>query len=381
MVSDKFCLQPWAGLDIDLSGNIRPCCKFREPLAKNWQNQNIYTTSIAEYKNSIGLQTLKESFMRGEKPDACIRCWEDETVGYASKRIMDQENWNQEFLNYDLNNSNTLLLTLPFSNLCNLKCRICGPYSSTSWIKETQDLFNKKYSTSTWSEQEKIWKEILDISSEVVEIHIHGGEPFLYDNDKHIELLSLLSDSPHSHKVKLHYNTNCTIFPDEKYWNFFEKLGWVDIQTSIDDLGSRFEYNRKNAKWNDVEQNLLKYKDTIINKNNMQLSISTTVSVFTIYYLEEFFDYISKNNLPKPWLGKLYNPPYYRCSIFPNQYKNIILKKLQNSKYDDIKTISNWILTDDSDKLNEFRNKTVLHDQYRNESFKNTFSEIYEWLF
>jgi MoaA/NifB/PqqE/SkfB family radical SAM enzyme len=381
MKSPHFCYEPWVGIDIDNTGIIRPCCKFNNKIAENWDNLSINTSSIADYKASKGLQTLKEQFLRGEKPIACDRCWKDENTNYFSKRQLDSQRWKNEFVEQNLNDSQTLLLTIPLSNICNLKCRICNPHNSSSWIKEFVDVYNNKVSSPNWISNEDTWETLLNISENLIELHLHGGEPFLYDNERHLEILSKIVRSKNSKKIRLHYSTNCTIFPDQKYWDIFDNLGWIDIQPSIDDIGKRFEYNRKNAVWNEVEDNLFKYRDTIKNKDNIQFSISTTVSVFTINYLDEFFDYLYKNNLPKPYFGRLVNPAYYRCSIFPESNRDKIFDKIKNSKHKDIQSISQWVLLDDSKHLPEFRNRIELHDNYRNESFAEVFPEINSLLF
>ena len=381
MLPKNFCHAPWVSIEIDQEGGrLRPCCKFRPNMAADWENFNINNHSISDYKNSNGLKKLKESFLRGERPSPCIRCWQDEDANYKSKRILDFENWQDKLLQYDLDKSETLWLTLPLGTICNLKCRICSPISSTSWLKEYKDLYNKDVVKNNWESDPKIWKEILNIAGTSIDIHLHGGEPFLYDNDKHLELLETISSSSSADKVKLHYNTNASIFPDKKYWDYWLKFKWVDIQPSIDDMEHRFEYNRKNAVWLSVAQNLFMYRDLIEKSDNMQFSISTTVSVFTIYYLKEFFDWAVNNGLPKPWLGKLFNPEYYRCSIFPKEYKNIIREKLNNSGHSDLISISSWLDQDDSHLLETFRTTTAMHDKYRKESFSTTFPEINSWL-
>lgn len=380
MKSPHFCYEPWVGIDIDNSGTIKPCCKFNETIANNWENYNINNISINDYKKSKGIITLQQQFLNGEKPSACERCWKDEKANYLSKRTMDYERWTDNFNIVDLNQPKTLLLTLPLSNTCNLKCRICGPNASTSWIKEYQDINGQKISNNIL-ESDVAWQNILNITYDILELHLHGGEPFLYDNDKHLHLLDKLSKSKNSNKIRLHYNTNCTVFPNKKYWDLFEKFGRVDIQPSIDDFGKKFEYNRKNAIWKDVENNLFSYRDLISTKQNMQLSISTTVSIFTVYYLEEFYDYIYKNNLPKPWLGRLNKPTYYKCTVFPEKFKKLIIEKLLRSKYVDLKKISSWLSDDDSFHLEELKKRITIHDMYRNESFENTFPEIYPFVF
>lgn len=380
-MTSSFCHQPWTGLDIDNSGTIRPCCKFNTKIAEGWEGYNINNMSIDDYKKSSGLENLKESFLSDQKPTACERCWKDEAANYPSKRTMDGKRWKKEFDEVDLTVSKTLLLTLPLGNICNLKCRICSPNSSSSWKKEFQDIYNIRYKATDWANDDAVWQSLLAMTGDILELHLHGGEPFLYDNEKHLEILDKISNSPNASKIRLHYNTNGTVFPDQKYWDVFDKLGWVDIQPSIDDIGTRFEYNRKNAKWDEVKENLIKYRDYINARPNMQLSISTTVSVFTIYYLDEMFTYFAENNLPKPWLGKLSKPEYYRCSIFPSEYKEIIKNKLLSSSHEDLQNISQWLSDDDSALLDNFRDNIKLHDAYRKESFEQIFPEIYSWLF
>ena len=78
-----------------------------------------------------------------------------------------------------------------------------------------------------------------------------------------------------------------------------------------------------------VEENLQNYKAMI--DDNFQLSISCTVSIFTIVYLDEIFEYYLKNNLPKPWLGRLHSPTHYQCSVLPLVSKQKLQQKYQNS--------------------------------------------------
>jgi hypothetical protein len=58
----------------------------------------------------------------------------------------------------------------------------------------------------------------------------------------------------------LYYNTNGTIC-DEEFFKLWAPFKEVTINFSIDDIGSRFEYQRKNAKWTEVQANIVKYKE------------------------------------------------------------------------------------------------------------------------
>lgn len=378
-MNENFCYHPWVGLDISSDGELRPCCKFR-PELENWKKFYIQD-GISDYNNSNEILSLKKQFLEGKKPDGCLRCWKDEEAGYPSKRQMDYGNFSTELNNHNLNSKdNFLFLSIPVGNFCNLKCRICGPNSSTTWIKEWKDIFGEKKSVQDWHKNPNIWQDILDYSKNSLEIHIHGGEPFLYDSKEHIELLDYLIDTNSSEQVKIHYSTNGTIFPNNEYWEKWKKFKWIDIQLSIDDMDRRFEYNRHPANWNIVKENLFKYRDNVAAGNNLQLSISTTVSVFTIFYLEEFFDFMYANRIPKPWLGRLQRPYYYRVGVFPDNVKQQVRKKLEGSKYEDLRKISSWLDDNESEHWDTFLKYAKIHDEYRKENFQQTFPEIYKLL-
>jgi MoaA/NifB/PqqE/SkfB family radical SAM enzyme len=378
-MNNNFCHHPWVGLDIQNDGELRPCCKFKPDL-ENWKKFYIQD-GIENYNNSYEISELKKQFLNGKKPAGCMRCWKDEDAGYPSKRQLDYSNFPAELDNHDLESQdNFLFLTIPIGNFCNLKCRICSPSASTTWIKEWNDLFGEKRTTQDWHKNSTVWQDVLKYSENSLEIHILGGEPFLYDTKEHFELLDHLIDSNSSKKIKIHYNTNGTIFPHSEYWEKWKKFKWVDIQLSIDDMGRRFEYNRHPANWNVVKKNLFKYRDNIAVSNNLQLSISTTVSAFTIFYLEEFFDFMHANSIPKPWLGRLQRPYYYRASVFPADVKQLIREKLKNSKYEDLRKIISWVDDNDSEHWNTFLKYAEIHDKYRKENFQQTFPEIYNML-
>ena len=109
----------------------------------------------------------------------------------------------------------------------------------------------------------------------------------------------------------------------------------------------------------------------------MQLSISTTVSVFTIAYLDEFFDWIKKNKLPEPYLGRLEYPYYYQVNVLPNNIREKIKNKLEVSKHNSLIKIANWLSEDNSIHWNKFLEVTKLHDQYRKENAQEIFHRIF----
>jgi MoaA/NifB/PqqE/SkfB family radical SAM enzyme len=363
------CPHPWTGLEIATDGTISPCCKFRADLFPNWPNFNV-KDGIDHYRNSDALSELKQEFINGKQPAACVRCWKDEAANLPSKRQLDTERWSTQ-----LDQSKIQFITLPMGNLCNLQCRICSPHQSSSLIKEWQAIYGEKISRQEWHKDPVIWNEIIEIAKGSLEIHIHGGEPFLLEQREHVVLLENLVASGAASNIRLHYSTNGTTWPSEDLWTAWKNFHWVDIQVSVDDCGERFEYNRYPAKWEKVKDNLLAFKATVSANNNLQLSISTTVSAYTIAYLDEFFDEISKLGLPEPWLGRLHTPQHYRIGSLPHDARQAIKEKLAGSANQTLQNASAWLDDDDGDWA-EFVRLTKQHDQYRHADFAEIFPKL-----
>ena len=252
MLPKSFCHQPWNGLFLKQNGSIWPCCKYRPELDKNFQNYYIQSNSIEEYKDSKFVKTLQQQFLNGEKPVPCDQCWKDEDAGFQSQRQLVNKRWKDEFDNYDFDSNDFNLLSIPVGNYCNLKCRICNPGDSSTWIKEYLDLYGKKHPRQSWFNDDAVWQKIIDHSRGALEIHLHGGEPFLLDSAQHINFLSQLVERGYSKHIRLHYSTNATTWPTDKIIEVWHSFKHVDVGASIDDIKHRFEYNRHPANWNIV---------------------------------------------------------------------------------------------------------------------------------
>lgn len=370
-MNDSYCPHPFYGLDIDNDGSLMPCCKFRPREYPGWKPYNI-KQGMKSYLDSDQLQSLRQDFLQGNKPAACTRCWSDEAAGVKSKRQLDLNRYQDKIQRDD----GVLFLSIPIGNLCNLKCRICSPHASSSWIKEHSDLFGSKVSVQNWHQDPTVWAELTDTAKQCLELHIHGGEPFLYSHAEHIGMIDSVISSGAAANMRLHYITNGTVWPDERLWQMWNNFQQVDIQISIDDIGKRFEYNRHPASWAKVEANLKQYVIAERSRSNLQISISTTVSAFTIYYLEEMFDQLVSMGVARPWLGRLHAPHYFRAGVFHDSTKQLIKRKLMRSKYINVRAASAWLDEDAHEHYDKFVEMIKLQDNYRKEDFSSTFPEL-----
>lgn len=370
-----FCYAPWTNIDINPNGIIKPCCKF----ICDENPHTVYTSSITEYTNSAFLSSLKDDFTNGIKNTGCRRCWAEEDNNIKSKRLLDLDRWQLQYDAHGLETNNFLTISLGMGNVCNLKCRICSTTASSKWIKEEEFYTNTRGQVHDFYKDRTFISQIKELLNSIVHIDFPGGEPLVAGTNEHLEVLDVLINSNRANEVSLHYTTNLTIYPDKKFWDRWQHFRNVDLQFSIDGTYKQFEYNRYPASWNTCYTNLKKYQD--VNRSNIQISVAHTLSVFTIFYLPEFFDWCKHEGLPKPWVGRLDKPKYYQAGVFPISQKQSITNKLQQDLNSDVSIWSDEVwMHDSSDQLNELHQWIKKVDQYRNQSFSNTFPELVELL-
>ena len=366
------CYHPWVGLDVSPQGELKPCCKYQSTIARN----------IDDYKSSGTLATIREQLLSGERPAGCSRCWIDEDSGLKSKRQLDNE---YVFKNIAPDLSSIKVLSLPFGNTCNLACRICNSYSSSKWSTEAKKIQHHfpdipLISPAKFQHNPVFIQAIKDLTHNLIHVDIPGGEPFYADLEIHTDFLDHLS-SHGPENITLHYTTNGTIFPDVSILDRWSKFKTVDIQLSIDGTENKFEYNRWPGKWKDTLGSIRLWKELADQRTNIKISISHTVSVFTIFDLPEFIQWCEDNGLEKPYLGLLTKPLHYSITILPEECKKYIEHKFYSYGNKELLPVINAMRAqDNSNQLDNFIKYVKILDRQRNQTFDSVFPELYQLL-
>lgn len=341
---DKFCVLPWVSLETSPIGTVRPCCLAEDELTDNAGDKfNLATASFSGIQNSHSMRRLRQEFIDRKQPQTCRKCFREERAGRTSKR-MHTLNRLKHMLAHEtdwtLDAKPLMFLDLKLGNICNLKCRICGSWSSSTFAAE--ELANlpaneeKKSSyhytmlrQGAWPrENPTFWTEIEQVSDQIRYIEFTGGEPFMIE--EHFELLRALVDRGLSANIEIHYNTNGTQWPAgaEEIWSKF-KL--VEIAFSIDDVGARFEYQRTNAVWTEVETNISRFKELRSRHSNIQLQVCTTINVFNVYYIEEVARWIDQQGFDYIYWNMMHEAYYFSINTLPDTAKQAIAKKLSTA--------------------------------------------------
>lgn len=258
------CSEPWntAYLEQTSSGlKVSPCC------VGLYQD---YNPEFGLYDQPY-LKQIRDEFEKGVIPSACRWCERNENNGFSSKR-------KQEHLQHKVVN-----LEIHVGNYCNLKCVICNNSWSSAWRKDAQALGLETYDNF------KLDPDNLDVDWKSVRwLHFNGGEPLFTDVHKDI-----IQKIPDPSVVEIYYNTNGTIRAKDSLFDIWRKFKLVKLVFSIDDIGDRFDYQRTNAKWSEVESNLLWYRDTA--PSNMMFGINRTVSRLNKEHLNDLDKWVDVN--------------------------------------------------------------------------------------
>ena len=338
---DKFCVLPWVSLETSPIGTVRPCCLAEDELTDNaGEKFNLATAQFSAIQDSNSMQTLREQFIAGEQPQTCRKCWREERAGRTSKRMhtLDRLKHMIDDTEWTADAKPLMFLDLKLGNICNLKCRICGSWSSSTFA--TEELANlepeqdKKSSfhyqmlrNGAWPRENKtFWAEIDQVVDQIRYIEFTGGEPFMIA--EHFDMLQGLVNRGIAGNIEIHYNTNGTQWPEqaESIWQHFKT---VEIAFSIDDVGTRFEYQRSNAIWSEVEANIARFRDLRNRHSNIQLQVCSTVNVFNVCYLEELSHWIEQQNFDFVYWNMMHEAYYFSISTLPELAKRVISQRLQ----------------------------------------------------
>ena len=385
------CMLPWISIEASPTGTVRPCCLAKEDI----NGIDLRTHTLEDAYKSNYMQNLRQQFRNGEKPETCNRCWEEESAGRDSKRIHSRIRLKELYEQVDWQNDtpNQLwFVDLKLGNICNLKCRICGSWSSSKWAAEEMDYLpkgsnKKEHIAYTWLKQGKwpeesplFWDNLKSLLPHIKYFEFTGGEPWLIQ--EHWDLLQYAADNGYSKNIDIHYNTNATqrLGPHTMVW---DKFGRVDIAFSVDNVGQRFEYERYGAEWklaNDIIDTVHWTKK--VDTPNITTQLCFTINIQNVYYLDELLDWADTKGFGSVYFNMLHSPDHMSVQYMTPVAKELVLNKLKthfwkSDKYQqEINNIINFIENGLGSDGSEFMRQMKRTDTYRKQNFMDTHPEI-----
>jgi len=362
---ETLCPMPWSHMMIDQSGDAKPCCVYRGPVG------NTIDLSMDQLFHDQDYNQLRQNLLSGEKVLGCDHCWNLEQHGLTSNRIMHMRLLKKDLLTKYLDDPKITSLDISPGNTCNFKCRICTPKASSLFAQEVQSITGVLPIRSfNWAESDnKVMREISDLLPSLTNIDMYGGEPFLI-KPLH-RLVSQAVEQGHAKNIRLHYNSNGSIYPDHliEHWKYFDH---VDIHFSIDNVGARFDLERGSS-WQQVTSNIRKLID--LSLPNLKISIMPTISIMNIFYLDELLSWATELRLPVN-VNYLDSPEEFSIRNLTPLAKKLILKKFQDHRWPEMENILSTIQSSpDSDGV-AFVTLSRHFDRIRGQNFSDTHAEI-----
>jgi MoaA/NifB/PqqE/SkfB family radical SAM enzyme len=335
---DKFCVLPWVSLETSPIGTTRPCCLAEDEIKDQDGNKySLMTTDLNVVHNSEYMRKLRQEFLDKKQPQTCRKCWNEERSGRTSKRMHTINRLEHIVTDTEWTVDAKPLVFIDFKlgNICNLKCRICGSWSSSTFAAEEVRFEGKEsfhyqmLKDGAWPRKnQRFWEDIDKLMDQVRYLEFTGGEPFMIQ--EHFALLERMVSKGIAHNVEIHYNTNGTHYPEnaEEIWKHFKT---VEVAFSIDDVDERFEYQRSNAVWAEVNTNMDRFEQLRERNTNIQLQVCSTVNVFNVMYLEGLANWIDQRSFDFVYWNMLHEAYYHSVGTLPERAKQIAIERLQNA--------------------------------------------------
>jgi hypothetical protein len=456
-MQDTKCAMLWMSQSYRANGDIRVCCQAQHgPTGgilkdENGKVLNAKDANLQDIRNAPLAKEIRKAMLEGKRHPECIRCHTEEDAGMLSRRQVENKlwikgGWNQikeedkytwEQLEENTNEDGSIetdkignaFFDVRFGNLCNLKCRMCGPTDSNMWYEDQVKLWGNTYKDShgtvqliknekgkhvpevnvyDWHESDHYWKQMESQIPSIKKLYIVGGEPLMID--QHYAFLQKCVDQGCAKDIVVEYNSNITNIP-ERAWSIWKHFRQIGIGASIDAVGDLNRYIRYPSNFNKIWENLNKLSKA---DGNFRIWYATTISIYNVLHLPEFLKFVIQNQLKrvndddlKPLITPhpLHGPQFLNIRALPKDVKKYVTQFYKDSvdgldkeidlhikdetrksackKYmrKILKTYDEFMWAKDfTDKLPKFWEHTRKLDTIRGHSFEKSCPEMYKLL-
>lgn len=417
--NNSCCALPFMHVQTEPDGKIKLCC-----LAKNYVRDeknrpyNFGKDKIEIFFNSEYMKNIRRDMLNGIQVADCKGCYDEEAAGGISQRQTYTKQW--------IENDNTIIddilkseqngyvvepkikyFDFRFGNMCNLKCRSCGPVNSIQLLKESREISHpniKKYflyneyeidNINDWYQKSVFMENFRSQEHNLQQIYFTGGEPTIIEQN--YEILQDLVDSGKAPGISLIFSTNMTNI-QERFINLIEKFKQVTFLASCEGYGEIQEYLRYPAKWQVFEKNIqrlaeLDSRKTIIMCTPVVQSVNLDRIIDFFAWIETINDQYGYNRI-KILPIILSFPKYLDLEILPLEMKQRSLAKLEDFVKQNINLQNDMHFMGrmnmirekcnkdsyDPKMLIEFRTFTMMLDKHRNQTLLTVNPELYNLL-
>ena len=411
--NNAFCILPWIHMHVWPNGNAMPCCIADSDAPFG----NVNDDSIEDVWNSEKYKELRLAMLNGERKDVCRRCHQLEDTTYSWTLRQNHNEWfgDKHIDLVDKTNEDGSIdefrmayFDIRFSNICNMKCRSCGPELSSLHAKEHKEVYGERELIKMLkndgnivvniAENPEFWESLQKYLPDVEEVYWAGGEALI--TKEHYDLLDEWLRLGKT-DVRLRYTTNFSNFKFKKksvidYWKQFDD---VQVSASLDCSGPRAEYSRYGTNWKTIEQNRIEMMEAV---PDVHFELTPTISLYNVWQWPDFhMDWVERglvdirhcrmNYLTHPTFMSVNNAPdevraelkrkYMAYRKWAIEYTKDMSEKDQHHVIQKIESVVYFLKSGEENisELKKFIENNNRLDKIRDEDFWTVFPEL-GWL-
>jgi len=257
-------------------------------------------------------------------------------------------------------------------------------------IRHSSGIKKREITISRFSDQTKslfeqdsfLFKELLGQPETLKRLYVVGGEPF-YAKPL-LRMIDYLEDTGDCSHIDAIFTTNATIV-DDKLLSQLRKFREVHIGFSVEGFGPVQEYIRYPSKWVEIETNIKKFQQI----DGIRLHAIATVQYQSVLYLSDLLRFCDSLNIFCGF-NLVHEPDFLNILSMPRPARVLAAERLEayieadnpvTNTVNEIQPIINHLRSNEDmfnhDILKKFMLFTNDLDQSRNQSFANTFPELF----
>lgn len=399
--SKSFCMLPWVHQHAYPDGRVYPCCfaEYFHPVG------NLKKNTMREVWNQEGYKEIRKLMLEDKPVKQCTKCYEQEANGFFSMRYDANRSYGHNIADVDKTLSDGThpefkirYWDVRFSNLCNFRCRTCGPVFSSNWYNDHVKLYNRVPDVNNVplerieyaaGDEESMIRQMEEHIPYLEQVYFAGGEPLIMK--EHYYLLEKLIEAGRT-DVCIQYNTNFSelAFKDKHVFEYWKHFRTVGVGASLDASGARAELMRKGTEW----------KQTVANREKMlaevphvDFYIAATISNMNVLHVLDFHkEWVDLGFIkPKDFnVNVCQSPDWYRIDTLPKDFKESVVKPAYEKHLEwlepidtlkrattGFRSVINLLMADDKSHLwPRFKQEIEKLDNLRQENFWETFPEL-----
>jgi sulfatase maturation enzyme AslB (radical SAM superfamily) len=332
-----WCTEPFTTLENKVYGNWGLCCRSA-PLP--YSGKDI---SPIEHFNSDIMKQIRvdmiDHHMSDDIKKYCFKCIGTEKDGVKSLRqrvLAKATPW--EAIKSAIANDGEIkpnsfefrsIEIKFFGNLCNLKCRMCNPLTSSSIAaaeKKAGTYDGPTYinAYADMSDKDKFYSDLDLILPRTNVVKFTGGEPMM--NEGIQTLIQYAVDKGYNSNLQLKIITNGTKV-NKKLLKLGSKFKNFKIMVSVDGIDEINDYQRVGSNFNKIDKNI-----TIFKEYTSELYITAAVTAINVHTVDKIYEYSRKIDVNCDISSIVYTPEHLQIKVLPLGYRKPLIEKYKKIK-------------------------------------------------